>query len=242
MVIDVVSLPGQWDGWIRVWSIQALLSAGAAVTTEQIATALNPVIEDLLKQGLYNDQNLFLLTNCLCLLPFASDPRKGVARIKEVLSSFQHRPYQFRDLVDALGDSRADAAAELLLEFAGQPNGLQNMVDEWIEALGQLGTVEAQRALLSFIDPNIPWLGISINFDHRNKDRFAAQVAAWARNNATLRQRLFALCEIAVSPVARSLLATIMDDLGTRRRASRWSQDHQRPAITDCPLRPAQGP
>jgi hypothetical protein len=50
-VIDVVSLPGQWDGWIRVWSIQALLSAGAALTTEQIVRALNPVIEDLLKQA-----------------------------------------------------------------------------------------------------------------------------------------------------------------------------------------------
>ena len=215
MVIDGVSLPGQWDGWIRVWSIQALLSAGATLTTEQIVRTLNPVIEDLLKQGLYNDQNLFLLTNCLCLLPFTADPAKGVARINEVLSSFQHRPYQFRDLVDALGNSRADAAVELLLGFARQPNGLQNMEDEWIEALGRLGTVETQRALLSFIDPDIPWLGVSINFDHGNKGRFASQVSAWARDDATLRQRLFALCEMAVSPVARSLLAAIMDDLGT---------------------------
>jgi hypothetical protein len=169
----------------------------------------------LLKQGLYNDRNLFLLTNCLCLLPFAADPAKGVARIDEVLSSFQHRPYQFRDLVDALGNSRSDAATELLLAFARQPNGLQNMEDEWIEALGKLGTVEARRALLSFIDPDIPWLGVSVNFDHRNKGRYALQVAAWARNDATLRQRLFALCEMAVAPVARSLLTAIMDDLGT---------------------------
>lgn len=215
IVIEVVSMPGQWDGWIRVWSIQALLSAGAALTTEQMATALNPVIDDLLKQGLYNDQNLFLLTNCLCLLPFATDPAKGIARIKEVLASFQHRPYQFRDLVDALGNSRADAATGLLLDFARQPNGLQNMEDEWIEALGRLGTVEAQRALLSFIDSDIPSLGVSINFDHGNKDRFASRIATFARNDATLRQRLFALCEMAVSPVARSLLAAIVDDLGT---------------------------
>jgi hypothetical protein len=43
-VIDLISLPGQWDGWLCVWSILALLSASAALTTEQIVRALNPVM------------------------------------------------------------------------------------------------------------------------------------------------------------------------------------------------------
>jgi hypothetical protein len=132
-----------------------------------------------------------------------------------VLSSFQYRPYQFRELVEALGHSRSDAAVELLLDLARQSGGLQNLEDEWIEALGRLGTDKARRALLSFIDPDLPSLEIAINFDHGNKDRFASQVAAWAQDDALLRQRLFTLCGTAASPTSRELLAAIMDRLGT---------------------------
>jgi len=41
--------------------------------------------------------------------------------------------------------------------------------DAWIEALGRLNMVSSRRGLLSFVDPEIPWVGVTINFDYRNR-------------------------------------------------------------------------
>lgn len=191
-----------------------MLSAGALLTTDAMMEVLDPTIDHLRAQGLYNDQNLTLLTDCLRLLPFGDDPAKAVRPIEQVLSSFEYRAYQFRELVEALGHSRADVAEDFLLAFARQPGGVQNMEDVWIDALGRLSTATAQRALLSFIDPDIPWIGVSINFDFRDTDHFALPVANWARDDQNLRQRLFSLCERPLSPTQRLLLSAIINALG----------------------------
>ena len=116
--------------------MKALLLSGAALTLDSMLRVLDPAIENLLSQGLYNDQNLTLLTDCLSLLPFSDNPARGLGRIEEVMSRFEYRPYQFRDLVAALGHSRSEAAVEFLLKLARGTGGLQNMEDTWIHALG----------------------------------------------------------------------------------------------------------
>jgi hypothetical protein len=118
--------------------------------------------------------------------------------------------------------------------YARQPGGVQNMEDVWIDALGRLGTATAQRALLSFIDPDIPWIGVSINFDFRNTDHFALPVANWARNDQN-RQRLFSLCERPLSPTQRLLLSAIVNALGAGEALLAGTgllNDRQSPNIT----------
>jgi hypothetical protein len=38
----------------------------------------------------------------------------------------------------------------------------------------------AREALLSFIDPQIRWIGVNIIFDYHNTERFASFVGQWA--------------------------------------------------------------
>jgi hypothetical protein len=172
-------------------------------------TVLDPAIDHLLSQGLYRDQNLTVLTDCLELLPFSDDCAGAIARIEVVLSRFEHRPYQFRDLVVALGHSRSDAAVGFLLNLAHSNGGLQNVEDAWIEALGHLDLPSSRRALLSFVDPQIPWVDANIKFDHRNAQRFVAYVAEWARHDPALKRRLLELNETALTPVQKQLLPAI---------------------------------
>jgi hypothetical protein len=207
--------PSQWDAFARMNGIRALLMSGATLRLDSMLGVLDPAIEHTLSRGLYNDQNLSLLTDCLELLLFSDDVARAIERIEEVMSPFQYRPYQFRKLIVALGYCRSEAAVEFLLKLARGTGGLQNIEDAWIEALGRLGVPSARQILLSYIDPEIPGTGINISFDHRNTQHYAAFVAEWARQNETLKQRLLTLSDSVLTPVQKTLLVAIYRALGS---------------------------
>jgi hypothetical protein len=214
-VIETLAPPSHWDAHPRMNGIRALLLSGAALTLDSMLTVLDPAIEHTLSQGLYNDQNLSLLVDCLELLLFSDDPARAIARIEEVIARFQYRPYHFRDLVVALGHARSESVVPFLATLARGEGGLQNMDDAWIEALGHLNVPAARRVLLSFIDPAIPWVGVSITFDYRNTERFAAYVGEWARQDPALAQRLIGFSETALTPMQKQLLPAIYSQLGS---------------------------
>ena len=213
-IIETLTPPSQWDAYARMNGIRALLQSGAVLTLDSMLTVLDPAIEHTLSQGLYNDQNLSLLMDCMELLPFSCDPARAIARIEEVTARFKYRPYQFRDLVTALGHTRSEAVVPFLTNLARGEGGLQNMEDTWIEALGSLNVPAARRVLLSFIDPEIPSAGVDITFDYGNTERFAAYVGEWARQDLALKQRLIGFSETALTRMQKQLLPTIYSDLG----------------------------
>jgi HEAT repeat protein len=207
--------PSQWDAYARMSGIKALLVSGAILQLDSMLGVLDPAIEHALSQGLYNEQNLLLLTDCLELLLFSDDTARAITRIEEVMSRFQYRPYQFRKLIVALGYCRSEAAVEFLLKLARGTGGLQNIEDAWIEALGRLNVPAARDVLLSYIDPEIPWVGINISFDHRNTQRYAAFVAEWAQQDEALKQRLLTLSDSVLATPQNILLPAIYRALGS---------------------------
>ena len=214
-VIETLTLPSQWDAYARMNGVRALLLSGATLTLESMLTVLDPAIQHTLSQGLYDDQNLRLLMDCLELLPFSDDPARAITRIEQVMARFEYLSYQFHDLVAALGHTRSEAAVEFLVKLARGTSGVQNMDNTWMEALGRLNVPAARRALLSFIDPEIPSIGVNITFDYRNTERLAAYVAEWARHDPALKQRLLALSETTLTPTQKQLLAATYRELGS---------------------------
>jgi hypothetical protein len=171
-------------------------------------------IEHVLSQGLYRDQSLVLLVDCLELLPFSDDPAGGIARVEEVLDKFEHRPYQFRDVVTAMGYTRSEAAVPLLLKIARGKSGPHSIETPWLESLGRLNTDTSRRTLLSFIDPDIPFVGVNLAFDHHNVEIYAAFVGAGAREDSGLKQKLLALSAGKLTATQQRLLPTIYGELG----------------------------
>jgi hypothetical protein len=212
-VIEALTTPGHWDAYLRMNGIRALLVSGAILSLDSMLAVLDPAIEHTLSQGLYNDQNFSLLVDCLELLPFSDDPARAIARIDEVMSRFQYRPYQFRDLVTAMGHTRSEAAVPFLLNLARGQGGLQNMEEEWIKALGRLNVPAARDALFGFIDPEFSLVGVKINFDYYNTESFAAVVGEWLRHDPDLRQRLIALSEKQLTPTQQRLLPALYREL-----------------------------
>ncbi len=89
------------------------------------------------------------------------------------------------------------------------------MEDAWIEALGRLNTITSRQTLLSFIDPEIPWVGVTINFDYHRTEIFAAFVGGWARQDPALKQRLMALSQGNLTATQQQLLPAIYREMGS---------------------------
>jgi hypothetical protein len=214
VVIETLSLPGEWDAYPRMNGVRALLLAGATLDLGQMLAVLNPAIDHAISQGLYRDESLGLLFRCLELLPFSDDPVGAIARIEEVMAKFKFRPHQIRDLITALGHTRSEAVVPFLISVASGEGGVQHMADAWIRSMSRLNTESARRALLSFVDPNIPSVRVSINFDHHNREIYAASIAEWARQDSTLRNKLLALSQGSLSARQEALLRAIYYKLG----------------------------
>lgn len=216
-VMEIMALPGEWDGYTRVESLEALLFSGAHIKADGALKVLNPIINHIIQPGQFHDQqNRFLLQRCLYLLPFFDLPTVGIKRIKEIITTIQVPSYDLRELLLALGNSRCDEALDLLLDIATKyGNGLNQLQSEWLEAIVALNTSKARQILLSFIDSEIEVFKSQLNFEYHDRERLAEYIADIAREDAKVKARVYELCKTEHSPAKRSLLAGIVSRIGT---------------------------
>lgn len=235
LVIDLMALPGQWDGYTRADALEALLLSGTQLSAERVLGVLNPTIEHTLTTASWDQQARYLLQRCLCLLPFAEPMSKGIARIREINPTKWMRGHELLELVTALGHSRSNEALGLLVELArGGGHTLDGIAGEWIDALATIGTTESKRALLSFVDPGIESLEVVLNFGYYGQERIASRIAGIARAEPAIRDRLYLLCTMHLPPQMRLLLADSITQLGARDgllAGLNLIQDHASPPI-----------
>jgi hypothetical protein len=155
----------------------------------------------------------WVLKRALCLCPFADDPVKGIQKVREALATGILAPYELRDLVVPLGESRCDAAVDLLREFASSPDGVTESSDTWPGAVTKLGTPAARELLLSFVDPDIPGLATEPRIDR--DDALVWRIAELAKQDAKIEARLRELSERDLSPLKRHLLARVLSLIPT---------------------------
>ncbi len=216
LVMDVMALPGKWDGWTRVDALEALLRSGAELPADATLVILNPTIEHALSEGIYNNQNSYLVERCLCLLPFVDDPSKGIDRIREIVFRTNLQAYELRNLVTALGQSRSGEALAFLLELPGSVRGgLQPLAREWLAAVANLDLPESKRTLLSFIDPEITEPDSELLNESYNRELLASHIAVLARAEAEVRKRIFQLCNTELSPAKRGVVSKVLEQLAT---------------------------
>ncbi len=218
IVLDILALPALWDGWVRMSAIESLLRSGAQLRAESVFRVLDPAIDHILINERHNQDSLNLLGRCLCLFAFIDPALKGINRIKEINPTKWLQGYDLQELIAALGHSRCKEALQLLIEIAkSQENRINSIIRVWLDALTALGTPESELALLSFVDPDIENLGVSLQFEYYYQEQVAAQIADLARADPTIRDRLYQLCTMPLDPHARLLLADSVTQIGAPR-------------------------
>lgn len=214
IVIETMRLPGRWDGHLRSSAVAAVLMSGATLPLEGMRAVLDPPIENFFASHHNQESEYFTLFSCLELFPFSDDPEQAVAHIREILTRLKFRPHHFRNLIEALGYSRADAVVPLLIDFARDNKGFPNFRNEGVAAMGRLGTPSARRTLLAVIDPEVPASEIPLQMDYHVERILVASFAAWAREDSQLRARFIQLASIPLSAKRRHLLVMVLGELG----------------------------
>jgi hypothetical protein len=209
LVLEVMKLPGRFDGYSRVASLESLMVWGVRLTLAEAEEVLGPTIAELRARGVHGDnQNAWLLQRCLALLPFVDPAVEGIAKAREILPEMRWRLYELGGVVGALGASRTEEAIDVLLELAGADgSGVEAIGEIWIRAVAALGGKRSNAILLSFVDPNAQVFTREFLPDHRHGDLLAQLLAEKAEAEPDVKTELFRLADGDLSRVKRMVLA-----------------------------------
>lgn len=212
LILRLLSSQDTWNGWPVVQALDTLLFNGIVLPTDETLKIFDTLLGHV-HAHLWDDQQVGLLIQALCVLPFIENAGAGVAKIREVVTELKLRTYQLRDVTTALGLSRCPEAVALLREFASDDVLVRQLGEAWINAVAALDYPESRQLLLSFVDPEISGLPAGLTFDR--EDVLAARLAELAQRETGIRQRLFQLCTLQLPSPKRMLLAKVVGMLGT---------------------------
>ena len=210
-VLDATAMPGQWDEYDRVDAAERLLMAGVVLPTSAVCALADSILERTAKWMQDSDRHLVRRTLALC--PFVDDPAAGIAKVSEALRTRRIRGYELRELVTPLGESRSDAALDLLHELASDSQTFDQCEESLVNAFAALGTQRARELLLGFVDPEIG--GISLTGRPGFEDVLVARLAELAQRSPATAARLQQLCERDLPELNRHLLSRVMVWIGT---------------------------
>jgi len=210
-VLDVIAMPGQWDQYTCLDTAERLLIAGVFLPATIAIALVDSIIERTEKW--MQDSDRYLLCQILALCPFVDDPAAGIAKIRAVLGKRKFWGHELRELVTALGESRSDAAVDLLCELISDASMFEQCEGNFIKAFATLDTSRAQEFLLSFIDPDIH--GITLTLSYHGEHVLIALLVELVQNRPELSERLAELCERDLPELNRHILSKVMEGLGT---------------------------
>lgn len=214
LVFEILELPLGFDGWRRVALLEALVFAGVALPAQRILTAFEPVIDDLRKSGVHNN-NASLFGHVLCVLPFLDAPAQGIGRIRELLSEFKIGLYGQGELLMAIGQCSDEAGLSFLIDMVrNNVEVLQNFGREWLEAVAASPLPRARPVLLCFIDPEVDVSVGNTVLPNYAIDILVTRITGLARTDEALVTRILDLTAKPVtSDQQRVILAKVVSSL-----------------------------
>jgi len=211
VVAEVIADPGEWGQHSSLIAAERLLMAGVVLPSTSVFALADSMLERT-KKGIL-DQDRYLLRRILALCPFVDDPTAGIVKMRDMLVKRPLRGYEVSELAIALGESRSDAAVDLLYELASDANTFEHCENNLINAIAALDTPHARELLLGFVDPDIR--GIQLSRHPRRDDVIASRLAELAQRIPDVAARLWQLCKRDLPESNRDVLSNIMDWLGT---------------------------
>ena len=210
-VLDVIALPGKWEEYVRLEAAERLLIAGVALPAGTVSALADSLLERT--DEWMQDTDRYLLCRILALCTLVDDPAAGIAKVREVLGKRRLRGHELREVVTTLGESRSNAATDLLRELAFDERTFEQLEREFVDAIAALDTPGARELLLGFVDPNVRC--IAPTGRPRREDILVAGLAGLAQRSPKVAARLQGLCGRELPELNRHILSGIMASLGT---------------------------
>ena len=208
VVLDVISIPDKWDQYASLAAAERLLMAGVVLPATTAIALADSILEWM------QDSDTYLLNRVLALCLFVDNPAAGIAKVRDVLGRPRLLGYELqRGLITALGESRSDAAFDLLYELASDAPTFEQCEENLIEAVAAFDTPRARELLLGLVDPDVHSIALTRR-PHR-EDVLVARLTELAQRRPEAAARLRELCERDLPELNRHVLSIVMDSLGT---------------------------
>ena len=106
VVLDILSLPNEYDNYSALNSIETLIFNGVQVPAKRVIPLFEATLNQICKHG-WQQQDSWLFARMLCLLPFLDPPEAGIDALRQFVAQFNfNRHWEFRDVVQAVGYCR----------------------------------------------------------------------------------------------------------------------------------------
>lgn len=205
IVLDILSLPNEWDNHSAINTVEILLFNGVQVPAARAIPLVEATLDKIRKHG-WQQQDSWLFARMLSLLPFLDPPEAGIDALRQMVAQFNlDRRWEFRDVVQAVGYSRCEGALQYLREIGADKDRLNQLGDAWLDAVAAVDTRQSCELLLSFIDPTIAGLPDGMSFDR--DDHLAAHIVRMANADPQAKGRLMELCATDLPQKRRARLA-----------------------------------
>ncbi len=211
LVLEVIALPAQGDHYTLLEAAERLLMAGVVLPATSVFTLVDDILERT--EQWMQDSDKHLLLRLLVLCPFVDNPAAGIVKMRDVLAKRQFWGYELRGLIIALGESRLDAALDVLQELAADAQTFEQCGDDVINAIAALDTPRSRELLLGFVDPNIR--GIAPTRSPHREDSLVTSLTDLARREPEVNARLRALCARDLPELNRDILSKVMSRIET---------------------------
>jgi NACHT conflict system protein len=210
-VLGEIATPGQWDQYVCLDAAERLLVAGVVLPAASAFALVESILERTEKW--MQDSDRYLLCRILALCPFVDDPAAGIAKMRDAIGKRRLWGHELHELLTALGESRSDAAIDLLYELASDARTFEQCEDDFINAFAAFDTPRARELLMGFVAPSIS--GIALTRRLHREDVLVARLTELARRAPEAATRLRELCEHDLPELNRHVLSKVMDWLGT---------------------------
>jgi hypothetical protein len=207
LILELIAIPVDADGWSRVEAIDKMLSAGVVLPSDPTLSAIDAMLNR--KYGIADNER-WMVKQFLGLCPFVDDPVKGLAKIREVLGRKILSPHHLEELAQSVAHSQSNEALPLLQEMKPAFVRDGRLDSSWLQAIAAIRTAEGREVLLSFVDPQGQEQAAT---DFR--DSLAFHLAEAARDSAEVRQRLIGFCSQGPKGLKRQVLGQAMGLIGT---------------------------
>ncbi|MYE04830.1 MAG: NACHT domain-containing protein [Bacteroidetes bacterium SB0662_bin_6] len=210
-VLDVIAMPDKWGEHTRLEAAERLLTAGVVLPLATVSALANSFLQRT--QEWMHDTDRYLLRRIIALFPLTDDVEGGIERVREVLGKRPLKGYELRDVVSALGESRSDAATDLLRDLPSDERTFEQLEVAFVQAIATLDTPGARELLLGFVDPDI--CGIVLTDRFQGENALVERLAALAQRSPEVAVRLQNLCDRDLPERNRRVLSRIMASVGT---------------------------
>ena len=216
IVFMAIANPRQWDEYTCLVAAERLLMAGVVLPAPIVFALADSVLERT--EPWMSDQDRYLLRQVLLLSPFVEDPTAGIAKVRDVIGARQFPSYELNKLVTALGESRSEAAIDLLSELAGDAETFEQCEQEFISAIAKFDSPDAREWFLGAVDPDIR--GIALPRHRHSEEAVISKLSELAEDRPEVGERLRELCEHNLPESNRHLLSRVMGRFATPEAVS----------------------